>query len=137
MMVNIEQDPGRYRIPDFPFVNPTVFEQPDYNPNYELIKKRLNTGYVEMEKFEQRKCNIMDPEFEEPHKFHQSIDNCNPNYEILANHRRTDSSFVKMRTTKARDNAMYRLTETWNLDVIEENKYSEPSFVCDKYMESF
>jgi hypothetical protein len=70
MMVNIDKDIGRYRMPDFPFVNPKVLEQPDYNPNYELIKKRLNIGYVEMDKFEQRKCNVMDPEFEEPNKFH-------------------------------------------------------------------
>lgn len=39
-----------------------------------------------------------------------------PDFEVMGNRRRTDSTFVKMRTTKARDNAMYRLTDTWNLD---------------------
>lgn len=34
----------------------------------------------------------------------------------MGSRRRTDLTYVKMRTTTARDNAMYRITDTWNLD---------------------
>lgn len=34
----------------------------------------------------------------------------------MGSKRRTDGCFVKMNNTKARDNAMYRLTDGFNLD---------------------
>jgi len=92
-----------------------------------------------MEKMEKRKSFIPDPEYDEPHKFYHTIDAHSsptkgnyqpktvkpPNFEVMGNRRRTDTSYVKMRTTTARDNAMYRITDTWNLDFAKET--SEPS----------
>lgn len=95
-----------------------------------------------MDKVEKRRNFIPDPEYDEPCKFYHTIDAHSspardlykpktvkaPAFEIMGNRRRTDTSFVKMRTTRARDNAMYRITDTWNLDNTEGSSrtYGEP-----------
>ena len=54
-----------------------------------------------------------------------------PLYELINHHKRTDICQVMMDTTKARDNAMYRITDTWNLD-FEHNQPME-GIVCDRH----
>ena len=39
-----------------------------------------------------------------------------PLFEALSQRRRTDQTLVDMKTAKGRDNIMYRLTDTYNLD---------------------
>lgn len=149
MKVNVEQDIGRDRAPEFPFVNPPVKHDTDHNPNYEYLLKNLGKNHVDMDKRIERKSLVPDPDYDEPHKFYHTIDAYTspgqdqykpkqintPAWEIMNNRRRTDTSYVKMRTTRARDNAMYRITEGWNLDNQQENLMEPQSrqFVCEKF----
>jgi len=70
MKVNVESDPGRDRAPEFPYVNPLITDNTDYNPNREYIMKRLDKGYHEMHKKEKRKNLVPDPEFDDPCNFY-------------------------------------------------------------------
>ena len=82
------------------------------------MHKRLNTGFVDMNRQVDRTYLK-----QQRKNYYQTIDISKyvkpfkaPQIECLGDKRRTDIGFVKMEKTRARDNLMYRLTETYNLD---------------------
>lgn len=107
-----------------------------------------------MDKVEKRRNLIPNPEYDEPCKFYHTIDAYSapgqgyykpkqmkaPIFEALGSKRRTDTSYVKMRTTKARDNAMYKISDNQNLDDLDKpSKFGEPErsvWLCEKFQES-
>jgi hypothetical protein len=62
----------------------------------------------------------------------------------MGNRRRTDQTFVTMKTTRPRDNKMYRITEGWNLDTPDNElevrlnsvQCERNQYIIDKYQES-
>lgn len=97
-----------------------------------------------MDKTQARKSFIPDPEYDPPYKFYQTIDSLSPTkkkyvpktvnpptYELINHRKRTDTCQVKMETTTGRDNAMYRITDSWNLDA--EHNQPPEGIICDRH----
>jgi hypothetical protein len=122
-----------------PYKRPIPERIPDYMPNYDSVQIPLSKGNVEFSVFSERKPFIPEhPLLQQPVTFYSPQVNYKqkgslvlPNFEKLGAHKRTDKSFVMMDTSPARDNKMYRITDTWNLDK-KESPNKLDAFVADK-----
>jgi hypothetical protein len=83
---------------------------PDYDAKHELTRKRLDTGFVDMERQISRKKIVRDG------PLHTIDCQAEPQNESRRGKRRCDMTLVFMEKTTPRDNTMYRLTDTYNLD---------------------
>jgi hypothetical protein len=117
---------GRTKPVGFPFKEEVYSEIPDYSPNKDFVLRSTTIGHHGFGKFPARKP-VVDPKLKGPQLFYDptfkrrlyTLDAkspvVRPDFEVLGGRRQSDKCY-SIKNCLPRDNKMYRLTDTWNLE---------------------